>query len=126
MFLSYFCFLFVFIFFFFFFLFFFLMIRRPPRSTLFPYTTLSRSHRRSDRRPATRSEVARQDLDTANRSAFAGSQSAPTRHHRHRPGPLHSAEYCPRSHWRSHQCCAGCCTNRQRGADCRGTSPSRC
>src|SRR5215467_5333695 len=25
-------------------LFFFLMIRRPPRSTLFPYTTLSRSH----------------------------------------------------------------------------------
>src|SRR5215510_4028232 len=30
--------------------FFFLMIRRPPRSTLFPYTTLFRS-----RRPATRS-----------------------------------------------------------------------
>ena len=36
----------VFIFFFFFFLFlffFFLMIRQPPRSTLFPYTTLFRS-----------------------------------------------------------------------------------
>src|SRR5260370_19710070 len=33
-------------------LFFFLMIRRPPRSTLFPYTTLSRSQhaRRPDRR----------------------------------------------------------------------------
>src|SRR5688572_32406692 len=30
---------------FFFFYFFFLMIRRPPRSTLFPYTTLFRSHR---------------------------------------------------------------------------------
>src|SRR5437773_3218442 len=29
--------------FFFLFLFFFLMIRRPPRSTLFPYTTLFRS-----------------------------------------------------------------------------------
>src|SRR5438093_8520605 len=28
-----------------FFLFFFLMIRRPPRSTLFPYTTLFRSRR---------------------------------------------------------------------------------
>src|SRR5690349_23287811 len=28
------------------FLFFFLMIRRPPRSTLFPYTTLFRSKRR--------------------------------------------------------------------------------
>src|SRR5215211_9161381 len=26
--------------------FFFLMLRRPPRSTLFPYTTLCRSHRR--------------------------------------------------------------------------------
>src|SRR6266478_2442964 len=32
-------------------LFFFLMIRRPPRSTLFPYTTLFRSHRRTDRHP---------------------------------------------------------------------------
>src|SRR6266850_6261832 len=31
----------------FFFFFFFLMIRRPPRSTLFPYTTLFRSHRRA-------------------------------------------------------------------------------
>src|SRR5271168_5448879 len=30
--------------------FFFLMIRRPPRSTLFPYTTLFRSHRSADRR----------------------------------------------------------------------------
>src|SRR6266478_7091453 len=29
---------------FFCFFFFFLMIRRPPRSTLFPYTTLFRSH----------------------------------------------------------------------------------
>src|SRR3712207_7761211 len=29
---------------------FFLMIRRPPRSTLFPYTTLFRSHRRNHRR----------------------------------------------------------------------------
>src|SRR2546429_9431892 len=32
-----------------FFFFFFLMIRRPPRSTLFPYTTLFRSRRRSGR-----------------------------------------------------------------------------
>src|SRR5256885_5595862 len=29
-------------------LFFFLMIRRPPRSTLFPYTTLFRSHPRKE------------------------------------------------------------------------------
>src|SRR6202142_4698294 len=32
-----------------FFFFFFLMIRRPPRSTLFPYTTLFRSHDRPRR-----------------------------------------------------------------------------
>src|SRR6266705_5077641 len=32
-----------------FFIFFFLMIRRPPRSTLFPYTTLFRSARPSHR-----------------------------------------------------------------------------
>src|SRR5574337_1375274 len=31
--------------------FFFLMIRRPPRSTLFPYTTLFRSHHATDDRP---------------------------------------------------------------------------
>src|SRR5229473_6104437 len=31
--------------------FFFLMIRRPPRSTLFPYTTLFRSARARHRRP---------------------------------------------------------------------------
>src|SRR6266481_8864814 len=38
------------------FLFFFLMIRRPPRSTLFPYTTLFRSGRASwrDRAPRAR------------------------------------------------------------------------
>src|SRR6266540_6866920 len=39
------------VFFYFFVGFFFLMIRRPPRSTLFPYTTLFRSRRQ---RPASR------------------------------------------------------------------------
>src|SRR3712207_8016353 len=34
--------------------FFFLMIRRPPRSTLFPYTTLFRSGRRPGRRASSR------------------------------------------------------------------------
>src|SRR3712207_8894952 len=33
---------------------FFLMIRRPPRSTLFPYTTLFRSGPRAGRRPRNR------------------------------------------------------------------------
>src|SRR2546430_7193655 len=32
--------------------FFFLMIRRPPRSTLFPYTTLFRSHSRASSLPS--------------------------------------------------------------------------
>src|SRR2546430_9933766 len=36
-------------------IFFFLMIRRPPRSTLFPYTTLFRSWRRPGCRPRPRS-----------------------------------------------------------------------
>src|ERR1019366_10664278 len=35
-----------------FFVFFFLMIRRPPRSTLFPYTTLFRSGANGAGRPA--------------------------------------------------------------------------
>src|SRR2546427_8444451 len=34
-------------------IFFFLMIRRPPRSTLFPYTTLFRSHYPNFRLPIT-------------------------------------------------------------------------
>src|SRR2546430_7376968 len=34
--------------------FFFLMIRRPPRSTLFPYTTLFRSAPHADDRPEAR------------------------------------------------------------------------
>src|SRR5438132_2221108 len=37
------------------------MIRRPPRSTLFPYTTLFRSNRRLDRGP--RRRVARRDRE---------------------------------------------------------------
>src|SRR6266511_4007920 len=44
----------IFLFFLFLFFFFFLMIRRPPRSTLFPYTTLFRSKlRHSPRRYST-------------------------------------------------------------------------
>src|SRR5689334_23963590 len=36
---------------------FFLMIRRPPRSTLFPYTTLFRSHARDDRARAAQRQL---------------------------------------------------------------------
>ena len=57
-------------------LFFFLMIRRPPRSTLFPYTTLfrsaatSRSKRRGDRRktpPARWTRLCATDLENGTR-----------------------------------------------------------
>src|SRR2546421_6433487 len=54
------------------FIFFFLMIRRPPRSTLFPYTTLFRSHESRRRDPGERrpSPIVRQgDLATTPGSA---------------------------------------------------------
>src|SRR2546427_4607135 len=56
------------------FLFFFLMIRRPPRSTLFPYTTLFRSDPRQLRPPHARWGKGMPDLhsDAAARdSAYA-------------------------------------------------------
>src|SRR5437762_12375221 len=52
----------------FFYLFFFLMIRRPPRSTLFPYTTLFRSL----------------DDGNAEQCARDGSVGVELAHHRHR------------------------------------------
>src|SRR5947208_9208881 len=47
--------------------FFFLMIRRPPRSTLFPYTTLFRSHPRRRRLPLDRAPPAPLRLSVAAR-----------------------------------------------------------
>src|SRR5690349_25040691 len=44
------------------FCFFFLMLRRPPRSTLFPYTTLFRSPGRSRGAPAARRPSSRRDF----------------------------------------------------------------
>src|SRR3712207_8010228 len=53
--------------------FFFLMIRRPPRSTLFPYTTLFRSEGRPDQQePA----VAAGRGDRPRRAALAGPPAA--------------------------------------------------
>src|SRR5690349_22075017 len=48
-------------------LFFFLMLRRPPRSTLFPYTTLFRS----DERPRARARLD-EDSRTAARAVHVG------------------------------------------------------
>src|SRR3712207_8268168 len=48
------------------------MIRRPPRSTLFPYTTLFRSHFRADRLgPALRRRAARHAAGAAAHAARA-------------------------------------------------------
>src|SRR2546426_6353543 len=51
------------------FFFFFLMIRRPPRSTLFPYTTLFRSHllHEHDQRAVVPRQRARHNGDLAHR-----------------------------------------------------------
>src|SRR2546430_8447138 len=43
--------------------FFFLMIRRPPRSTLFPYTTLFRSLQRNTKRKSIVRGLYREDVD---------------------------------------------------------------
>src|SRR2546426_12569094 len=45
------------------FYFFFLMIRRPPRSTLFPYTTLFRSHHEPRYRAEQREAGGRPDVE---------------------------------------------------------------
>src|SRR2546422_7767616 len=50
--------------------FFFLMIRRPPRSTLFPYTTLFRS-----RESEPQAQIARQDAFASSSSFFRASTS---------------------------------------------------
>src|SRR2546421_6557333 len=70
--------------------FFFLMIRRPPRSTLFPYTTLFRSARRSRGR-AGRSSPRR------SRAARTGS--------RRRPGGRRSEEHTSELQSRSDLVC---------------------
>src|SRR5256885_15226813 len=59
--------------------FFFLMIRRPPRSTLFPYTTLFRSPP-SARRWLQKPNAGRAGLGQRRRRAAATSRDRPTAH----------------------------------------------
>src|SRR5437660_7736452 len=54
------------------FVFFFLMIRRPPRSTLFPYTTLFRSAIGSSGRWGTSFQKASDEQDSHNRRHLRG------------------------------------------------------
>src|SRR3712207_8946057 len=69
-----------------------LMIRRPPRSTLFPYTTLFRSQRRCARAPAG-------DDDPRRPFLCAGPHGARSAHPRARSGEdkseLQSRRYLP-------------------------------
>src|SRR3712207_9055507 len=64
-------------------LFFFLMIRRPPRSTLFPYTTLFRSH--GSVQPSPRSKLA--PCTDAVSAGHAGEQRTSERSSRRRRHP---------------------------------------
>src|SRR3712207_9264858 len=63
--------------------FFFLMIRRPPRSTLFPYTTLFRSRSPRSRRGP------RVPVPGAPGGPPRGTAGAPASGHRRRPRLLH-------------------------------------
>src|SRR5258708_26756943 len=56
------------------------MIRRPPRSTLFPYTTLFRSRRRQD---AGQLAVAFMQTDLVPAAAFRAPKETPVRQHAH-------------------------------------------
>src|SRR5215467_15071096 len=63
------------------FFFFFLMIRRPPRSTLFPYTTLFRSRRTWD--PVIPGLAAHFDVIAVDLPGFGDSEPLPARSEEH-------------------------------------------
>src|SRR5258707_9191810 len=80
------------------FFFFFLMIRRPPRSTLFPYTTLFRSRRQSERRApaparrAARARAVRRDAPARGQGARRPRSRTPHRSEEH-TSELQSRQY---------------------------------
>src|SRR3712207_9316578 len=65
--------------------FFFLMIRRPPRSTLFPYTTLFRSATGADRRHPERAVLGARRDPAQRPRGVAGRPRLAQRHPRRRP-----------------------------------------
>src|SRR3712207_6917958 len=71
------------------------MIRRPPRSTLFPYTTLFRSHRscgRSANQAASASAVRRLPL-TSGSTSMEKACAPPTRRSEEHTSELQSRQY---------------------------------
>src|SRR3712207_8755455 len=75
--------------------FFFLMIRRPPRSTLFPYTTLFRSPGREDlrREPRQARRVGRGGRRGGARRRQEGDRGGRRRAHERRLQPARSEEH---------------------------------
>src|SRR2546429_4578949 len=86
------------------------MIRRPPRSTLFPYTTLFRS--------PVAVEVAEGDVD---RNTADGKVSA--RRHRDRVGARRSEEHTSELQSRLHLVCRLLLEKKKRQAHLRRTQP---
>src|SRR2546430_4738684 len=74
-----------------FYFFFFLMIRRPPRSTLFPYTTLFRSHPRRD--PGRQRRVGRSNVRAARAGAPGCARPDRRRHRQDRRRQQRSEEH---------------------------------
>src|SRR2546422_8062096 len=88
-------------------LFFFLMIRRPPRSTLFPYTTLFRSDHRPNLRAgigaAQRPRALRHEMHGAHTVGVAAKRHAILR--RAKGIPLRSEEHTSELQSRLHLVC---------------------
>src|SRR5256884_4631833 len=71
------------------------MIRRPPRSTLFPYTTLFRSYYRDDHRWDAREDRAHRRYGDEHRERYRDSEGAPTNKNR---SEEHTSELQSRLH----------------------------
>src|SRR5258708_21150546 len=68
------------------------MIRRPPRSTLFPYTTLFRSHHRGQERGLSEGHHGDEEGRRALAPVTAAAGEIPEQHRRARP-PARSEEH---------------------------------
>src|SRR6266699_2494830 len=88
-------------------IFFFLMIRRPPRSTLFPYTTLFRAHERLRCRPChSPAPRARRRRDHRRNRVWSGFRPAKEPRGGLRPSPRQAdrAESADARAWRWSHC----------------------
>src|SRR3712207_7786527 len=75
------------------FIFFFLMIRRPPRSTLFPYTTLFRSPTAPSPSPAPASATPRRSSTPRRRTTTCSASPTPGARSEEHTSELQSRQY---------------------------------